>query len=156
MNKEEKVKSRKFFYIALAVVIVAAIVVSTADAMPPYPGMLEQRGLKGDPQFQSSIRTCPQPAPVPGSSDGRGFGEPLSFGSQSPNSTGNILCVLIEFSDKPAQVTGVFFDSLHIGVLADPQGPEMFIDLDLRPDRNITTTIMRFRIYIYRFILLVF
>ncbi len=68
--------------------------------MPPHPSLLERTAQDGGPQKSQILKGCPQPH-LEGAPDGRGFGDPIRIDpSQNPQTTGNILCILIEFSDK--------------------------------------------------------
>ncbi len=106
-------RTRKPFLIILALVVIGALIAATADAMPPHPSLLEK--LQADqPALQSLPKTCPQPH-LEGAPNGRSFGDPIRLIPGSPAVSGKILCVLIEFSDKAAQVNAVNFDSLMFG-----------------------------------------
>ena len=107
-------RTRTILFMAAAAFIVAVLVVGTADAMPPHPSLLEKTAKDGV-QTAPLMRSCPQPH-LDGAPDGRGFGDPVRIDpSKSPQTSGNILCILIEFSDKPASASAVFFDSLLFG-----------------------------------------
>lgn len=108
-------KIRKSMLLMLGLLLIGALIASGVDAMPPHPSLLESQDRDGRPELSPLHRVCPQPTPLAGSPDGRGFGAPLRFGGAAPTATGNILCILIEFSDKAAQATAVSFDSLIFG-----------------------------------------
>ncbi len=108
-------RTRKMMILVVAAIAVAVLVIGTADAMPPHPSLLEQTEHVGDAQKSQILKGCPHPH-LAGAPDGRGFGEPLRIDPlANPQVTGNILCILIEFSDKPAQASAEYFDSLLFG-----------------------------------------
>ncbi|MGB5105080.1 MAG: M6 family metalloprotease domain-containing protein [Candidatus Zixiibacteriota bacterium] len=108
-------RTRTILFLVAAALAAAVLVVGTADAMPPHPSLLEKMAHDGDAQAAPLMRSCPQPH-LAGAPDGRGLGDPIRIDPASnPQTSGNILCILIEFSDKPATATAVSFDSLLFG-----------------------------------------
>ena len=108
--------TRRMFFLIGAAIAVALFIVGTSDAMPPSPSLVERVSHESGAQAAAILKGCPQPH-LEGAPDGRGFGEPLMLNgpNAAPMTNGNILCVLIEFSDKPAQTSAVYFDSLLFG-----------------------------------------
>ncbi len=107
--------TKRILFTLIALTLIGALTTASIQAMPPHPSLLENSGKDGHPELSPAHKHCPQPTPLAGSSDGRGFGEPLRFGPTAPTATGNILCILIEFSDKAALASAVSFDSLLFG-----------------------------------------
>lgn len=102
----------KFWGKVAAILMCTALLTGSIMAMPPHPSLLERTARDGDPQFSSIPKGCPQ-LHLDGAPNSRGYGEPLRIDpSKSPMLTGNILCILIEFSDKPASAAATYFDSL--------------------------------------------
>lgn len=111
-------KSRSFPVAAAILCAALLFILGPANAMPPHPDLIETTAA-GEDEQSDVLRACPHgmlkqraPQPAPGY-------EPLHLNPSSPNTTANILVVLIEFSDKPAQVNATFFDTL---CFVDQQG----------------------------------
>lgn len=108
-------RTRKTMILLVAMIAVAVVLVATTNAMPPHPSLLERVAAENGAQKMQILKGCPQPQ-LAGSPDGRGFGDPIRIDpTLNPQTAGNILCILIEFSDKPAQVSAVYFDTLLFG-----------------------------------------
>lgn len=108
-------RTRKMTILFVATIAIAILAIGSAQAMPPHPSLVERMAQDGGPQKSQILKGCPQPH-LEGAPDGRGFGDPIRIDpSRNSQTTGNILCILIEFTDKAAQVNAEYFDSLLFG-----------------------------------------
>ncbi len=103
-------KAQNRLVMALLSIGVLFWAVGAAVAMPPYPGLLDSLKANGS-DMSHVLQSCPfaklqQQGGVPAYA-----GEPIHLNPAAPISE-NILCVLVEFSDKPMQVNPGFFDTL--------------------------------------------